>query len=243
MRTALLLGALLLLPASGAVVAPDVATFVVGRGPLTEGLLLGLLPERPSEVGIATYAPEPVVRTVRWEEAMAFLADTAFGQAFQTQNHARPAAFLTGHDRGFGIPGSGFFCDNSSGWVGYSKGVAWEGMSYTRAIDLGPVNAVICGGFFGEARRWDVQMSVLPVLLAQLPSVPPQGVWDGCFSIVWTEHPSGYCPEPGPTQPDTFTNWEAQGPGVRTSLDFGTMWFDYFLGDGAETKYGNGLTH
>lgn len=238
---AILVGALLL--TAGAATATLTATapsLLFGKGPLTEEFLLGVLGEQPETVRLISYTPDPVVKLVPWREMMDQLAKTSLGNSDPNADVAGPVCtttWLCNSNSGHGILNAPPFCDNSSAWVGYdpSLTVGGAGSSYMSATDNGATGIVTCFGFYGPTRDWDIQMSIYPVLTGMLPRVSPG--YDGCYATVWDNGAAPYCPKSF-TAPDTFGVATLSGPGVKTTLDFGTLAFDYFLGNSASISYG-----
>jgi hypothetical protein len=236
MQKALLVGALMLAAgAAAALPAANTTVLGVGTGALTPDIITKVLGYTPESATITTFGLDGLTkREVSWDELKVALASTSFGA--QTDgpvptNRCGTAALgvYCGPDTGKGTLGASGFCDNSSGWIGYS-GYA-PGSAITELTNPKPTNIVTCGGFFGKTFDWDaVELSPIPVL---------DGVSiDGCFATTWTIHSNGYCPNPFSGPADTYLwHWRAGGTGVMANLGFGTNGFDYFLGNGAANSY------
>lgn len=195
---------------------------VVGNGPLTPEIIVEMLGYVPESVQMISYEPEPVERTVSWEDLKTMLSISSIGGTPDAPGGCIPVCPV---DTGYGIVGSGWYCDNSSVWVSYGKTMP-AGSSYLTATDNGPAGITTCYGFYGPTRNWDITMSVIPGVLAP-------GSYDGCYATVWNIGADGYC-QNSFTPRDTFNLVQISGAGVKTTLNFGSQWFDYFLGNGAD---------
>lgn len=234
MQRALVLG-LLLVAAAAVSAAPASSTetsemIAAGDGPMTEDLLDRLVEDPPEKVDIYTFDGDGMTKTktVDFERVVDELERTSLGG--EERDHGLPCN-TTGvyfcPDHGSGDGQTAFFCDDSSGWIEHT---GTPGETVLISESNGPADTEICNGFYGSAEDWS-QVHMAP--LASSGTVNAEG----CFADTWAQAGGGYCPNPFSGQDTFHLHFRAAGPGVITSLDFGSSVLDYYVGLGSEVAY------